>query len=797
MKRRHLCFLILFFISHYATNGQTFDSVLNKLDTEYPQEKLYVQFDKNFYSPGETIWFKAYLFAANAPSLISKTLYAELLDDQGKVLQRRTAPVVLSGSAAGFDLPVNTNASTVFVRVYTRWMLNFDSSFIFLKAFPIVTAQNQTPKSSKTQPASHLRFFPEGGDLVQGIESRVAFKATDHRGLPIRATGDIVDSKGKKITTFSSVHNGMGYFRLQPETNEQYKARWKDPSGTAKEINLPAAKQKGLILEVANAGKKIQFAIRRSEKVDPSYERVHVVAQMHQQLLYRAKANLANSVITSGSIPVEALPTGIVQITVFSEDEKPLAERIVFVNQQEHYFITDLNAPLKNFEKRQKNVIQIDVPDTIVCNLSVAVTDADLNVSQKGEDDIFSHMLLTSDIKGYVHQPGYYFSSEADSVAAHLDLVMMTNGWRRFKWEEVLAGRFPTIREKPDGYLGIQGKISGVNKSLLSQKEVMGILQTKNGGKQFLTIPIEPDGSFYVQDILFFDTARMYYQFNNDKNKVLSSRANFDIRNTIMNQPLDLQPDKEWLARLDKDSMNTIKSRAVAQKIADGAKKVQTLAAVEVTAQQKSKKQKMEEEYTSGLFTGDGTTFITEDDPFAMSALSVFQYLQGKVAGLQITTGAGTPTLSWRGGTPDLYLDQMQMDATSLQGIPMSDVAMVKVFRPPFFGGFGGGSAGAIAVYTKKGSSGNQDVKGLDATTIHGYSEMKEFYSPDYSRPDPAHSADDFRTTLYWNPFVYTDKDHRRLVFSFHNNDITKRIRVVVEGCNVEGKLTRIEKVFE
>ena len=127
----------------------------------------------------------------------------------------------------------------------------------------------------------------------------------------------------------------------------------------------------------------------------------------------------------------------------------------------------------------------------------------------------------------------------------------------------------------------------------------------------------------------------------------------------------------------------------------------------------------------------------------------------------------------------------------------MSDVALVKVFRPPFFGGFGGGSAGAIAVYTKKGSSGNQDVKGLDAATIHGYSEMKEFYSPDYSRPDPAHAADDFRTTLYWNPFVYTDRDHRRLIFSFHNNDITKRIRVVVEGCNVEGKLTRIEKVFE
>ena len=236
----------------------------------------------------------------------------------------------------------------------------------------------------------------------------------------------------------------------------------------------------------------------------------------------------------------------------------------------------------------------------------------------------------------------------------------------------------------------------------------------------------------------------------------------------------------------------------IAQKLLDDEKKVQTLATVEVRAQQKSKKEKMEAEYTSGLFSGgDGMTFITEDDPFANSAMNVFNYLQSKVAGLQITTGAGTPTLSWRGGTPDLYLDQMQMDAASLQNIPMTDVAMVKVFRPPFFGGFGGGSGGAIAVYTKKGGAGNQDVKGLDAATIHGYSEMKEFYSPDYLKPDPAHSADDFRTTLYWNPFVYTDKDHRRIIFSFYNNDISKRIRVVVEGCNMDGKLTRMEKVFE
>jgi len=802
MNKQHLCkiyLLIAVVFVHYSPKAQSFDSLLNILGSQYPQEKIHVHFDKNFYNPGETIWFKAYLFAANSPSSISKTLYAELLDEQGKVLQRKTAPVFLSGAAAAFDLPVNTSSSMVFVRVYTRWMINFDSSFLFIKAFPIVSAKKESAKPVLSPSTTHLQFFPEGGELVQGIESRVAFKAIDQRGLPIRVAGDILNSKGKKMVSFSSMHDGMGFFRLQPDSAEQYKASWKDPSGAVKVTPLPIAKQKGLVLEVNNLGKKIQFSIKRTPNMEASYTRVYVIAQMHQQLLYRAKANISNNLITSGSIPVDELPTGIVQITLFTEDEKPLAERIVLVNGQDYYFITDLNAPLKKLEKRQKNVIQIDVPDTIVSNLSVAVTDADVHPAQKGEDDIFSRILLTSDIKGYVHQPAYYFSGEADSIAAHLDLVMMTNGWRRFKWEEVLAGRWPVINEKPDGFLGIQGKISGLNKTLLAQKEVTGILETKKGGKQFLSIPIESDGSFNVPDIIFFDTARIYYQFNNDKDRVLTSRGSFNFKNFFLLQPIKLQPDRELISRLIKsDSTNNLKNRAIAQKILEQNRKVQTLATVEVIAQQKSKKDKMDEDYTSGLFSGgDGYTFIMEDDPFAASAMNVFNYLQSKVPGLQITQGGGTPSLSWRGGTPDLFLDQMQLDASALQGIPMNNVAMIKVFRPPFFGSFGGGSGGAIAVYTKKGSSGNQNVKGLDAATIQGYSEMKEFYSPNYSAPDPLQDSDDYRTTIYWNPYVLTDKDHRRILLTFFNNDITKKIRVVIEGCNTEGKLTRIEKLFE
>ena len=130
---------ILFFLIGFSTHAQRFDSALSKLNREYKQEKLYLHFDRALYNPGETIWFKAYLFTDNLPSLISKTIYAELVDDKGKILDRKIAPVVMSSAAASFDLPTNLPDAVVFVRAYTKWMLNFDTAFIYTKAIPLVS----------------------------------------------------------------------------------------------------------------------------------------------------------------------------------------------------------------------------------------------------------------------------------------------------------------------------------------------------------------------------------------------------------------------------------------------------------------------------------------------------------------------------------------------------------------------------------------------------------------------------------------------------------------------------------
>ena len=140
----------------------------------------------------------------------------------------------------------------------------------------------------------------------------------------------------------------------------------------------------------------------------------------------------------------------------------------------------------------------------------------------------------------------------------------------------------------------------------------------------------------------------------------------------------------------------------------------------------------------------------------------------------------------------------MMIDADFVQSIPVTDIAYIKVFRPPFMGGSGGGGNGAIAIYTRKGDDArSKPGSGLANNTIMGYSPVKEFYSPNYSRFSKDNEAPDLRTTLYWNPLLNTSGKSRVLKFSFYNNDVSKAFRVVIEGMSKDGLLTHYEQILE
>jgi hypothetical protein len=226
--------------------------------------------------------------------------------------------------------------------------------------------------------------------------------------------------------------------------------------------------------------------------------------------------------------------------------------------------------------------------------------------------------------------------------------------------------------------------------------------------------------------------------------------------------------------------------------------KVKMLENVTVKAKTKPTVQAMDEKYTSGLFKGaDAYQFDLLNDPFAASSYNIFQYLQGKVAGLQITQSGGGASMQWRGGSPTLYLDEIPTDVDMISGIPVSDVAYIKVFRPPFMGG-SGGSNGAIAIYTRRGGDvQNTPGKGLSSNKVSGYTPIKQFFAPNYSSFQQRNEERDLRTTLYWNPLLTTTPSKQMVKFTFHNNDVSQSFRVVIEGMSSDGKLTRLEQIME
>jgi hypothetical protein len=653
-----------------------------------------------------------------------------------------------------------------------------------------------------------IQFFPEGGDLVTGVETMVAFKANDQFGLPVAVKGIVQDQTGKQLLMFESIHDGMGRFLLTPDKGDSLVAVWKDEQGIEHRTGLPAARPTGVVLRAIPANQKMLFSVARSAEGAPELKRLTIIGHMHQHLVYKARVNLEDNFMSGGTIPTSQLPSGVLQLTVFDANMMAVAERVVFVNNHEYLFNPELSVQLKGIARRGKNSLVVDVPDTFKTNMSLAVTDVTADGEFPNDDNIISRLLLTGEIRGQVHDPYFYFASSADSLLPMLDLVMMTHGWRRIKWAALVKGQLPVIKNPEQDFLAMRVDVLGIDPYKISKDESLNVIMSrKDSSTQMLSLPHLSGGKFGVMGLIFFDTVKAYYQFN--VNRALSDQAAVTFNTGLIKggraaMPLSNAFDG-WTAE---DSAYLRRNRYIqeeevrAKPIED--QKVKLLAAATVVGYQKTDKEKLDERYSSGMFSGgDATVFDLTTDPVAAAMIDIFQYLQGRVPGLQITTGqgpGGTPSLAWRGGKPTLYLNEMQVDASQLQNTPVTDIAMVKIFRPGSGVGFGGGSGGTIAVYTKKGGDNkttDPNAKGLPRALLIGYSMPKEFYSPNYLEHSPLNEAEDLRTTLYWKPYVLTDKDSRRVNIDFFNNDISKKLRVVLEGFNEDGKLTHIEQIIQ
>jgi hypothetical protein len=772
---------------------------LDSFSLANPQEKAYLQTDRTQFNAGETIWFKTFVTLFEKPGILSKVVYVTLSNDNGIVLQKKQLKLANGSAAGNIELPKDLKPGHYILNTYTLWMLNFPE---FISTKNIAVFNSEKNKSAANTTPSYkikLQFFPEGGQMIAGLSSPVAFKAIDEFNRPVSISGSIMNSKNKAVASFLSIHNGMGILNFIPESGETYTAEI-NGNAAIKKFDFPVVLQEGITLAADNSNvSKTFIKLQRSEKNKERYNNLLLVAQQNYQVVYMANINFDEGK-DAVAINKKNLAAGMLQITVFSIDGIPLAERSVFIS---NYTKSPVLVSTVNNHKRAKNNISLDLSSYKNPDAAVSIINSQAETASR-EHNILSALLLSSDIKGNIYQPAAYFKDQNSTTLQQLDLLMMVHGWSRFNWTDVRALKFPPLKYPFETSLSISGKVKHINeKTALKSGKINLIIKGEDSTTIMSEAVVNSNSDFVVADIDFKKEATIYYQGTNQKseNALVSVKVNTAFIDSLrqLNFPsasfaeneMGLMPPAIQSMILEKAKDNENNKRKLLEEVVVKSKK---LSAVD----------SMNNLYASAIFENSDQTLLMDQGNY----FDIWQYLQRMVPGISIDkTDTGTQinfsrysglslfTTDGPNSGVQLFLNEVPVSSNIIDLLDPSDVSLVKIFKGTT-GIILGADRGAIAIYTKKGGSARDwRVKGFDFIKKAGYNVGREFYAMDYSLLNPESDLIDVRPTLYWNPHLKITNGKASI--EFYNDDISKKSKLIIEGIDENGKLFSIEKLLD
>ena len=786
-------FILSCFVSvGFSQPEKKFVEALDSFGLARPQEKAYLQTDRSQYSAGETIWFKAYVTLFEQQSILSKLVYVTLSNAKGEVVEKRQYKLEKGMAAGELELPEALPAGEYAINAYTLWMLNFPA-FIHGKKIKVYNTSNN-PVAATTLPSQkiELKFFPEGGQMIEGLAGNVAFQALYASGLPANVSGNIIDSKGKNIVAFSTTHNGMGIVNFTPLAGETYTAQ---VTGQPLKVTLPAALKEGITISAdnSNAGKTF-IKLERGAQNKAAYNELLLVAQKNYEVVYMAKINFDEG-MDAVAINKKNLAAGIMQVTVFTPAGVPLAERTVFVA---NYDIPSVALTTVGKNKREKNVFEVDLSAWQDPKAAVSVINYGTD-NRLSTDNIFSGFLLSHDIKGYVHEPASYFRSKDAGTIQQLDLVMMVNGWSRYNWPDIMAGKYEPLLYPFETGLSVTGKVTHVNeKTALKAGKVNLIVKAEDSTTIMSEAVTDANSNFVISDLEYKRSASIFFQGTNQnkQNGLVSVKVNtayFDSLKKI-NQAAPFPNEIK--------EVPPVVNAMIAEKQKKENNQAKLLQEVVVKTRKVSPADSISKLYASPVFEMSDQTLIMDNGNY----FDLWQYLQRMVPGISvIKTDTGKFVsfdryngLNFFSGEPQnvqFFLNEVPVSVDQVDFLNPADVSMVKVYKG-VMGIALGAERGAIAVYTNKnGSRPDWRTKGFDQVRKAGYSAAREFYSMNYSKVKPDAEIIDNRPTLLWQPDVKIVNG--KAIIEFYNDDFSNQFKLTLEGMDSKGKLFSVEKIIE
>jgi hypothetical protein len=774
-------------------------SSLEKHSAAYPIEKVYLHLDKSSYDMGDTVWYKVYTVIGqhHRLSALSGVLYAELISPADSVISRQILHLTAGVAWSGLALPDKAKPGEYHIRAYTNWMRNFGPEYFYDQQVHI-GGYETTPAVKAVQNKLDVQFFPEGGELVNGLRSKVAVKAINVNGLGQDMKGSIEDNEGNVVADFATQHLGMGVFALTPQSGKTYKAKI-TAGETAFTVALPAARQEGYTLGISNSSPDSLFIkVAANEQLfkEKQHSTFYITAQTAGKVYYAAKGKLEDMVFTS-AVDKKRFPSGIVQFTLFSENGEPLNERSVFVQNNDTLQL-DINSSAKTYTTRQKVKLSLDAKNKdnqwATGTFSVAVVNEGMAAGDEASDnDILSKLLLTSDLKGHIEQPGYYFTNPNEQTKADLDVLMLTQGYQRFAWKPILNHADPVITYPPENSLELAGSISTLSGKPVPNGKVTLIAIHDNLVTDTLT---DANGSFKFTDLELPDSAKVMLsakKINNGNNVTINVKP-ADYAPVIVRQKATdanvLLP--ELSATATPNNANVYRQQKL-----DMLNKKRQLKEVIIKARKVVKREKPDLENSANLNgPGHANQVITADQ--LKGCVNLQDCLTGIINGVIFKNG--TPiNLRTHGmhGPPKMiiFIDGAPEHGIELNDINPDIIHSIEVLQSPaYLMIYGSDVGGALIITTKHGGDkdflNSEPVPGTLKYSFNGFYKSKEFYSPKYNSPQSNASIPDLRSTIYWNPNIITDKDGKAS-FEYFNADTKGGYRVVVEGIDSDGNLGR------
>lgn len=735
LKSLLVCFYFFSCLLHAQNNKNVIDNIadnFHKLTDNQSVDNIYLQISKNIYETEENLWFKAYILEAqyHMPSIKNKILYVQLINDETKEVVCEERYEIEHGFVDGhLYIPDSLKSGSYTLAAYSEHSyFQNQEAFYALKKVSIIKniKQKIAIANMKNDSIAHFSLFPEGGYLVAQIENRLAFKAINKKGLPVDVSGTLYEND-LPLINFESRHAGMGSLNFIPKHAHSYHIKLPKSD---KKYELPEIKPTGKTISLlANTKDFLTIKITQNKNLDP--ETIYLQLQIRGVIYAIASAKLKEEIVIK--MPLKDVPQGIAEATLFNSDLNPIAERLVYVRQDQKLNIkTILNKAA--YETREKVTLRIIATDQdgepVAAHLGLSICDQVYHDKSEPKN-ILTHYYLSTQLKGNIYNPIYYFNEENQDRYQALNLLLLTQGWRRYVWNEGNLKTDNKLRKLilSDSIAG-QVRLERVTKKSKTEQEqiVMAFTPDSLKGKDLIMTDVKGGFTIDYNHLKMGEKGYLHIKPLTQK----KPKYVIDIKDTsfdVINETSKTIPQNYPFPKLKEEALEDHRAPLIISN------EVNKLDEIVLSAK---KKQVFRDKYLGTL------------DSLAKLELGDYVCSYGILNCIN---------------HPEDYHKKAIEGETYLTGDGKSRT-----------------------IYRTKNYTEEELLKKFNLKMLKGYYGKREFYQPAYNKETINDPFPDYRNTLFWKPNIITNEQGEAFI-EFYCSDINSVFQGSIEGVSGTGLL--------